>query len=469
MGVPSRIKSGSEVELTIERIGDRGSSIARVDGYVILVRGGAPGDRVRCKVFRSKRSFAEATVLEVLEPGPSRVEPRCRYVGNCGGCSLQHIAYSQQLKAKKNSIASALKRDAGLSDIVVRDPLASPNPYYYRNKMEFSFSAHRWLTAAEIATGDRFDKSFALGLHARGQYLKVVDIQECFLQSETGNSILCGIRTLAQEHGWAPWNIRNHTGWLRHLVIRETIKPHGIMVNLVTSRHDPGRIKTVTDYLRQAHPAVVTLINTINDTPAQTAIGAISHVIFGPGVLHEHLGPYRFEITPGSFFQTNTRQAEVLCEVVHKLGTFSPDDFVLDLYCGIGTFAIYIASSVDRVVGIELVPEAVEAARRNAVANGISNCTFIAGDMLKLLTPAYSVGQPDVVVIDPPRAGMHPKVTKRLAKLRPPRIVYVSCNPRSQARDLSVLHEHYRIEDVQPVDLFPQTHHIENVALLVAR
>ena len=467
----SRPKKGSEIILTIDRIGDKGLAVATVDGYVVLVRDAAPGDVVRGKIIRRKRSWSEAIILEILVPGPSRVNPRCQYVGNCGGCSWQHIDYAMQLRAKKESVISALERVGGFTGVQVNDPLGCSRPYFYRNKMEFSFSAHRWLTAAEIASGVSFDTSFALGLHARGQFLKVVDLQECYLQSTSSTDILCGIRSLAQEKGWEPWNIRHHTGWLRHLVIRESVHPQGTMLNLVTSFYDSERMKIIAYFLSKRFPQVTTLVNTINDTPAQTALGATSHVVFGSGILEEHLGPYRYEITPAAFFQTNTTQAESLCALVRQKGMFSPSDFVLDLYCGIGTFAIYIASSVQRVIGIELVPEAVAAARRNAELNGIDNCTFVAGDMLKLLTPAYldSIGKPDVVIVDPPRAGMHPKVTARLAALGASRIIYVSCNPRTQARDLSQLQDHYSIEEIQPVDLFPQTPHIENVAFLVAR
>ncbi len=462
---------GDEITLTIESLADRGMGLARVDGFVVFVRYAAPGDRVKVVVVNSRRSYAEAKVVEVLDRGPARVAPRCRYFGSCGGCSLQHVAYAAQLLAKKNAVMSAVRQATDAHSIPVRDPLPSADAYYYRNKMEFSFSAHRWLTREEIASGALLDKSFALGLHVPGNFYKVLDLKECFLQSESSTQILCGLRALALKHNWEAWNIRKRLGFLRHLVIREATATDDLMVNLVTSFYDPARMEVLAQYLRTAHPQVTTLVNTINDTPRQAAVGAAAYVVFGSGVLREQIGPYRFEISPGSFFQTNTRQAETLCKLVHTLGAFQPDDLALDLYCGAGTFAIYIASSVRRVVGIELVPDAIAAARRNAAANNIDNCTFVAGDMLKVFTTAFlrTMGNPDVVTVNPPRAGMHPKVVRRLATLKPRRIVYVSCNPRSQAHDLASLLDHYRVEVAQPVDLFPQTHHIENVALLVAR
>ena len=466
-----RLRPGDEVTLTIESLGDRGKAVARLGRQVVFVRGAAPGDRVRAVIVRAKRSYAEAKLRDVLDPGPDRIEAPCPYFGSCGGCSLQHVAYEAQLRAKGASVRSALQQTAGLVGVAVRDPIGCADPYHYRNKMEFSFSASRWLLPEEIASGEKLNKSFALGLHAPGTFHKVVDLQDCLLPPKACAQVLRAVRTFVQQQGWEPWHIRRHVGYLRHLVLRTSTAMGDLMVNLVTSYHDPERMEALADCLRSEELPVTTLVNTINDTPAQTAVGAASHVIFGSGLIRDRIGPYIFEIGPGTFFQTNTAQAEVLCDVVRSVGEFGGDELLLDLYCGTGTFAIYLAADVGRAVGIELVPEAVEAAQRNAALNGIKNCAFVVGDMLKVFTPAWaeSVGTADVVIVDPPRAGMHPKVVRRLAKLRPGRIVYVSCNPRTQARDVAVLTDHYEVTAVQPVDLFPQTYHVENVMVLKAK
>lgn len=466
-----RIKRGTEVEIDIEKFADRGKSLARVDGYVVFVAGAVPGDRVRAKVFKRKKSYAEARLLEVLEPSALRTKPRCFYFGTCGGCKWQHVQYKEQLAAKQQSVEEALVHEGGFSDVEVRPTIGAEQIYFYRNKMEFSFSTHRWLTPEEIATGTNFDTDFALGLHVPGNFFKVLDLHECHLQSELSVRLVNGMRALAKAHGWEPWDIRNHTGYLRHLVIRQGQHTGETMVNLVTNGRHEDRIAQIAAYFESDFPEVITFINTINTGAAQTSYGEAMHTVFGPGVIHDTIGPHRFEIAPNAFFQTNTRQAERLYRVARDFADFGPDDLVYDLYCGAGTISIFIADAVRQVVGVELVEEAVENARANAAANGVENCAFVSGDMLELLTPEFVAqhGKPDVLIADPPRAGMHPKVVEQIATLRPERFVYVSCNPQSQARDLKRLTDAYTIEAIQPVDLFPHTHHIENVIKLQAR
>ena len=462
---------GDEFTVTVESLADRGMGLARVAGFVVFVRLAVPGDRVKVVVVRPHRSYAEAKITAVLEAGPARTKPPCRYYGICGGCSLQHVVYPAQLTAKKLAVQSALRHLGSAEHTAIRDPLPSPAHYRYRNKMEFSFGANRWLAPEEIATGKPLDKSFALGLHIPRRFNKVVNLDECLLPPESASALLRGMHDLARANRWEPWNARKNTGYLRNLVIRHAASTADLMVNLVTRHYDAARMTSVAHHLRAEHAAVTTFVNTINETPGPPPLGAPCHIEFGPGTLREQIGPYQFEIGPGSFFQTNTPQAIVLCELVREFGAFAPEDVVWDLYCGIGMFALFIADSVRHVVGIELVPEAIEAAQRNARANSISNVTFVAGDLRKVVAtlPAPLHRPPDVVIVDPPRAGMHPKVVQKLVALRPRRIIYVSCNPRSQARDLVPLLDRYRLAIAQPVDLFPQTFHIENVALLVAR
>ena len=465
-----RIKRGEEIELTVEKFADRGKSLSRLDGYVVFVAGAVPGDRVRAKVFKRKKSFAEARLIEVLEPSDLRTEPRCFYFGTCGGCKWQHVDYAAQLEAKRQSVAEALVHAGGFEEdgLDVQPVLGAESIYLYRNKMEFSFSQHRWLTPDEIATGESFDTDFALGLHVPGNFLKVLDLHECHLQSTLSVRLVNDLRAFSKERDWKPWHIKAHTGWLRHLIVRHGEHTGETMLVLVTNGRDEARIDEYAEHLQTAFPEVTTLVNVVHTGPSQTSHGEAMHTVFGPGVIHDTIGPYRFEIAPNAFFQTNTRQAERLYEVARDFAELRPGDLVYDLYCGAGTISLFLSAHVRHVVGVELVEEAVQNARANARANGVDNCTFVAGDMLKLFTPAFveEHGRPDVLVVDPPRAGMHPKVVEQIAALRPERFVYVSCNPQSQARDLAGLKDLYTIEAVQPVDLFPHTHHVENVVKL---
>ncbi len=462
------MKRGMELDLDIEKFADQGKSLGRADGMVVFVAGGVPGDRVRVQISKTKKRYAEARLLEVLSPGPLRVEPRCPYFGACGGCKWQHVAYPAQLDAKRQSVEDAFQRTGGFAGVPVLPAIGSDRIYYYRNKMEFSFSAARWLTADEIATGEDFDRNFALGLHVPGNFEKVLDTQVCFLQSELSVRIVNAVRDVAKSHAWTPYDIRRQEGFLRHLVIRHGDRTGETMVNLVTNGYEPDRMEALAHFLQNDFPEVTTFVNTINTSLAQTAFGEEMHTIFGPGVIHDRIGDFTFEIASNAFFQTNTEQAEVLYNVARDFADLRPVDLLYDLYCGAGTISLFLSRDVRRVVGVELVEEAVANARANAAANSVENCDFVAGDMMRLFTPDFveAHGRPDVLIADPPRAGMHPKVVDEIGRLRPERFVYVSCNPQTQARDLALLKDHYAVERVQPVDLFPHTHHIESVAKL---
>ncbi len=465
------MKRGTEVTLDIEKFADQGKSLARTDGYVVFVPGAVPGDRVRARVVKSKKKYAEAMLLDVIAPSELRTEPRCFYFDTCGGCKWQHVDYAAQLEAKRMSVEDALRHTGGFREAAALPTIGAEKTYFYRNKMEFSFSASRWLTREEIASGRTFDTDFALGLHVPGSFEKVLDLRECHLQSELSVRLVNAVRDHAKTHELAPWHVRTHEGYLRHLVIRHGERTGEVMVNLVTNGYDAGKIAGLAGLLQETFPEVTTFVNTINTGVAQTAFGEEIRTIYGPGVIHDRIGPYRFEIAPNAFFQTNTAQAERLYEVTRGFAGLRPDDLVYDLYCGAGTISLFLSGHARHVVGVELVEEAVENARANAVMNGVSNCTFVSGDLMRLFTPDFvrEHGRPDVLVVDPPRAGMHPKVVEQIARLRPERFVYVSCNPQTQARDLALLAGHYRVEAVQPVDLFPHTHHIESVVKLSLR
>jgi len=465
------LKRGSELELTVEKVADRGKSLTRIDGYVVFIPGGIPGDKLRVRINKAKKKFAEAIILEVIEPSRDRIDARCAHFGTCGGCKWQHMSYAAQLRAKQQSVEDALHRQGGLTEIAVNDVIGSETVYRYRNKMEFSFSAERWLTAEEIGSGKPVDKSFALGLHVPGNFAKVLDLSECHLHSEEGERLLNRVRLLARENKWEPWHIRNHTGYLRHLVLRNAANTEDFMVNLVTNGFDEEKITEFAAVLKEEFPSVTTLVNTINTGVAQTAFGEEIRTIFGPGTIKDQIGRFTFEIAPNAFFQTNTHQAENLYRVAASFAELKKTDHVYDLYSGAGTISIYIAEQVKHVTGVELIEAATENARQNAAANGIKNVTFVTGDMMKLFRDEFveEHGRPDVLIVDPPRAGMHPKVVAQIIRLLPERFVYVSCNPISQAKDLSLLADSFEIEAVQPVDLFPHTYHIENVVKLRAR
>lgn len=465
------IKKGAIVTLDIEKFADRGKSLCRRDGYVIFVPGAVPGDTVKARIYKRRKKFAEAAILDVITPSPMRTAPRCRYAFSCGGCKWQHVEYQAQLDAKTQSVREAFEHEGGFDNIDVRPTIGADDVYYYRNKMEFSFSAMRWLTPEEIASGKSFDTSYALGLHAPGNFAKVLDLEECHLQSERSARIVNGIRRFTKEQGWTPWHVRKQQGYLKHLVIREAAHTDDLMINLVTDHWSEERMALFSAFLKDTFPEVTTLVNTINSGVAQTAFGEEMHTVFGPGTIRDRIGDATFEVASNAFFQTNTKQAHVLYEAVRDAANFSPTDLVYDLYAGAGTISIHVAPHVKHVVGVELIEEAVQNARQNALANNIENVTFETGDMLALFNPTFTArhGKPDVLIVDPPRAGLHSKVVAQIAELAPSTFIYVSCNPLSQARDLALLRDAYDIHYVQPVDLFPHTHHVESVAQLTLK
>ena len=462
------MKRGVELELTIDRIGERGIAVGTHSGLDVQVPFGVPGDRVRVRVLGRRKRKTQAQLLEVLAASPLRVDPRCRYFGSCGGCIWQNLLYSAQLDVKRQAVEDAFSEQGLLGDTTIPQTIGSESTYYYRNKMEFSFGAKRWLTDWEVQSGEEFDRQFALGMHMPGYYDRLLDLEECFLQSELTTRLLCGIRGFAKQRDWSAWDLRGKTGDLRHVVMRIPRHTEEVLLNLVTSTDHPERMQAFAAYLKDSFPEVTTLLNTVNTGVAQVSTGELVRLIFGTGKVHDRIGPYTFEIGPHSFFQTNTTQAERLYEVARQFAEPGPEDLVYDLYSGLGAISLYFSGSARQVVGLELDRSAVEAAQRSAEFNGVSNVTFASGDLADCLNADFvqKYGAPDIVVLDPPRAGLHPRALSELRKLKAQRIVYVSCNPNTQARDLAGLVGEYELVRVQPVDLFPHTAHVENVALL---
>lgn len=492
-----------ELQLQIADSAFEGKTVSKLDGFVIFVEGGVPGDTVTARITKVKKSFAEARVVRVVQPSALRVEPRCRYFGTCGGCKWQHVDYQTQLQFKQQHVVDAFERIGGFSDLPLFPIIGADEIFFYRNKMEFSFSDQQWIerypssgvelphnTVSPPRSGVELPPSSEelpsrisntehrisndevfVGLHVPQRYDKVLDIQECHLQSDVSNQILSFVRMYARRNGLDVYTSNRHAGYLRFLVIRQSKRTNELMVNLVTFEDRPDVMRRFTGELCSAIPTITTVVNTINSKKAQIAYGDTERVYYGEGVIHERLGKYLFTISASSFFQTNTAQAEKLYGVALSFAEVQPSEVVWDLYSGTGTIALVVSDAAREVVGIESVESAVRDAERNARLNNVQNCSFILGDLKERLTKDTSWMntrvKPDVMIIDPPRSGMHPKVVDEILEIAPPRIVYVSCNPATQARDAKVLCARgYELVKLKPVDMFPHTYHIENVALL---
>jgi 23S rRNA (uracil1939-C5)-methyltransferase len=475
------LKRGDELLLEIIDAAFEGKSIARHEGLVVFVENAVPGDLVIAKLLKIKKSFAEAKLVRVERPSLLRVEPRCKYFGVCGGCKWQHVDYRAQLRFKQQQVVDAFERIGGFSNIQVSSIIGADEIYFYRGKMEYSFAEKQWLSSplqkseeemiSQNVSLENQQSPIFLGLHVPQRYNKVLDLDECHLQSHFSNQILNFTREYFHRHHYPVYDSDRNTGYLRFLVIRESKKTQEILVNLVTFEDRPDVLKHYTEELKKTVKQVTTVVNTINAKKAQIAFGETERVYFGNGWIHEELGKCRFSISASSFFQTNTAQAEKLYGVVKELGGFKSTDCVYDLYSGTGSIALFISDAVKEVVGIESVESAVVDAKKNAEANAVTNCHFLLGDLKDRLTKDAEWmslhPRPDVLVIDPPRNGMHPKVVEKILSIAPQRIVYVSCNPATQARDVKLLcAEKYQLLKLQPVDMFPHTFHIENVALL---
>tara|TARA_R100000781_G_scaffold25979_9_gene19062 strand:+ start:7243 stop:8649 length:1407 start_codon:yes stop_codon:yes gene_type:complete len=466
------LKKGEEVTLEIESAAFRGKGVAKVDGLAVFVYGTAPGDVVKARIIKKKKNYREAKLLEVLEPSKDRITPKCQHANVCGGCSWQHVPYAKQLEYKGQQVADHIRRLGGLTDTIIHPAMGSESEFYYRNKMEYSFSNRRWLTQDEINKDEFVDDSgFAAGMHAPGRFDKILNLNECHLQHKESFEILDFVRNYCIKHDIPPFDAMKHEGFMRHLMIRNSYHTDDFMVNLVTYQDDEELIKKLSDELLEQFPIITTIVNNINDTKSPTSIGRIEKVIFGPGFIVDKIGNHTFKIHPNAFFQTNTAQAERLYEVAREYADLQDGEIVYDLYCGVGTLSLFMSQKAEKVLGIELVEVAVENAKFNAKENNVDNVSFIKGDMKDVFTEEMvnTFGAPDVLITDPPRAGMHPDVVKRLKELKVPKLVYVSCDSSTMARDLKELDEVYEIIEVQPVDMFPQTYHVEAVAKLRLR
>ncbi len=491
-GRKMNIKKGDIVEFQIEKYAFEGKGIAKVSknellglseengnekNYVVFVIGSYPGDRVNARLLKIKNSYAEALVVDILTPSEDRVKAKCKFFGTCGGCKQQDLDYDAQVKYKQQQVEEIFHKLGGFSDLPadkggfeIEPIIPSQNVFYYRNKMEFSFSEKRWLTKEEISKEGILDKDFSLGLHIPKIYDKVLDVDECFLQSEVSNKILNFTRDFFKKKSTSIYSTKTHTGFLRNLVIKQSFHKDDLMVNLVTSEENDELINEYCNELRKGIPQVTTVINNINKKFAAVAVGDYEKVIYGSGFIYDEIGRHKFRISANSFFQTNTLQAEKLYQTALDFAELKGNEIIYDLYSGAGTIAIFISDKSKKVYAFEAVESAIADAKVNADLNNILNVKYFAADLYKSFLPIvnkYNIPKPDVMIIDPPRSGMHPTTVDDVIKLSPDKIVYVSCNPTTQVRDIKLMVEAgYKLIKIRPVDMFPHTFHIENIALL---
>lgn len=451
----------------IEAVAAEGKSLAHVDGTVVFVEFAVPGDIVNVKVTKKKKNYMEGFILEIVKPSEDRLQPFCEHFGICGGCRWQPLPYDMQLKAKQQQVWDQLVRIGHLEIPDISPILPSDKTKYYRNKLEFTFSNKRWIYNNEDPDSLTDEERLGLGFHVGKFFDKVLDIKHCSLQPEPSNEIRLFIREYAVTHNLEFYNIRGNTGFLRNIIIRNN-QVGDVMLTVCFAYDDQDKIVPMLDAIAIEFPQIKSLHYVINEK-LNDSISDLDCILYkGEDAIWETMGKLKFKIGPKSFYQTNSEQAYKLYSVAKEFAALTGNEVVYDLYTGTGTIAQFISDKASKVIGIEYVKEAIEDARINAEANGITNCTFFDGDMKDILTADFikEHGKPEVMIIDPPRAGMHPDVVKVIMEAAPERIVYVSCNPASQARDLAMMSPMYEITSVQPVDMFPHTMHVENVCAL---
>lgn len=468
-------------DVEIEAVAAEGKALARVDGAVVFVQFAVPGDIVDIKVTKKRKNYMEGFILAMKQPSPKRLEPFCEHFGVCGGCKWQPLPYDMQLAAKQQQVYDQLVRIGHLDVPEVSPIIGSDETAYYRNKLEFTFSNRRWIYDGEDPDSLSETERYGLGFHVGRFFDKVLDIRHCHLQPSPSNEIRLFIKEYALARGLTFFDLRNHEGFLRNMIVRTT-SDGNVMLIVVFYHEAVEERKALLDAIADKFPQISSLYYVIN-TKVNDSLNDQECILYkGAEAIYETMENLRFKIGPKSFYQTNTKQARKLYGVAREFAGLNGSEVVYDLYTGTGTIAQFVSAGASKVIGIEYVPEAIDDARINAAGNGITNCEFFAGDMKDILTTGFvkEHGHPDVIILDPPRAGIHPDVARVILDAAPERIVYVSCNPASQARDLAVFCNpeaggiqgcpvSYRITDVQPVDMFPQTHHVENVVRLVRK
>lgn len=462
MGKRKKVYGNIIEKLTVEEAGAEGKCICRHDGKVIFVPYAAPGDVVDVMLVRSKKNYSEGFLHKLHKKSPDRIEPKCKHFGTCGGCKWQHLKYSAQCEMKSKQVADNFRKIAGIHP-EMRPIITSNKDYYYRNKLEFSFSDLKWIVEKNE---NKNEEMRALGFHIPQRFDKILHIDECHLQPEYSNTIRNTVYNIALEMNLSFFNRKSQKGLLRNLIIRNN-QANQWMVSLVVSENNKD-VQTFMTKLKDSLPGVHSWIIIVNDKRNDSMDGLNYEVFDGPSFLDEHMEHLRFEVGPLSFYQTNHTQAYELYKKVRELVGLTGNEIVYDLYTGTGTIALFIAPGAKKVVGIEYVEDAIVNANNNAKKNNIDNCVFYCGDLAKTLTEEFiqENGRPDIIITDPPRSGMHPDVVQQILNAAPDRVVYISCNSATQARDVALMKEKYEVAWLQALDMFPQTHHVESIALL---
>lgn len=454
--------------LEITDAGAEGKAVAKHEGMTVFVSGVVPGDIIDALVVKKKKTYAEARCQRIVKPSPHRIQPQCEHFGTCGGCKWQMLDYQQQLFYKQKQVIDNFQHLGHFPYPEPQPILASENQYFYRNKLEFTFTHQRWLSVEDMQKQQNGEsvEIRGLGFHVPSKFDKVLDIDKCWLQPDPSNAIRLAVKQFAIDNHLPFYNLRTHEGLLRNLIIRMSTTGELMVILVVTDLNAQSR--SVLEMLAEKFPEITSLQYVVNTKMNDSVGDQTFHVFKGEAFMMEKMGDLDFKVGPASFYQTNARQAFHLYSVAKEFAAVTAEDVVYDLYTGTGTIANFVARDAKKVVGIEYVEAAIEDAKVNSQINGIGNTEFYAGDMAKVLTPDFVAahGEPDIVITDPPRNGMHPDVVEQLLLMAPKRIVYVSCNPATQARDLTLLSEKYEVKKIQPVDMFPHTQHVENVALL---
>ncbi|MEP7253292.1 MAG: 23S rRNA (uracil(1939)-C(5))-methyltransferase RlmD [Ginsengibacter sp.] len=458
-----------DVEIT--NYAAQGKALGRVDGKVIFVEGAVPGDVADVLITKNKKDWAEGKVSKIKELSKERVEPFCVHFGVCGGCKWQMLPYHKQLAYKEQEAVDLFRKIGGINELSVMPIIGSEKIIHYRNKLEFTFSNKKYLLPAQLkALGDDEWPGGALGYHVPGLYDKTIDIYECWLMDEVNNKIRNSIREFAVDKGYSYYDIKEHSGWLRNIIIRNC-ESGELMVNLVFGHDDQKEREKLCSFLLKKVPSITTLLYTINEKWNDSIYDLDPQIVWGKGYVIEMLQDFNFKISPKSFFQTNTKQAEKLYTVVKNFASLTGQEIVYDLYCGTGSIGIFLSKQAKKIIGVDVISEAISDAKENAEINSLQHSSFFWGDVIEICNDEFFNvhGRADVIIVDPPRVGLHAKLISKLLEIKAAKIVYVSCNIATQARDLKLLSESYSVERLQPVDMFPHTHHIECVAELKLR
>ncbi len=468
--ITNPIKKGTELNLKIDSLSYGGQGISRYDGLVIFTKNVLPGQIVKVKIIKKKKSYLEAIPIELIEESPFKQKEKCAHFYDCGGCKTQDLDYKEQIKQKQYQIIDALQHLAKINIKKIEPIIKSKMIYEYRNKMEFSFSNNRWLINNEKGLKNEKPKDFALGLHPPRRFDKIVDIDNCEIQTKLSNQILTTLKTESIEQKLIPYDIINHKGFIRNVIIKHPKYSDQVMVNIVTAYENIDLLMPIVSKIKKISSNIKSIINTINDKKSDSAYGMPQKVLYGEKVIVEYLNNFKFEISADSFFQTNSMQALEMYEYVRHECNLTGSEVVYDFYCGTGTISIFVAENAKKVYGFEIVESSIKDAKKNALKNNVQNTQFYCGDLSKMLKNYRHIIENDpcdVLILDPPRAGLHPKTLKEVLKIKPKKIIYVSCNPTTQARDVrEFINSNYIMGAVQPIDMFPHTHHIECVITL---